>query len=41
MRRFVASTVARSGYIWRMPWLCGYWEAISCTPLSKVEAMEV
>ena len=41
MRFFAASTVSRSGYIWRMPWLCGYCEAINCTPDSRVEAIEV
>jgi hypothetical protein len=41
MRVVGGSTVARSGYIWRMPWVCGYCEAIKCTPDSMVEAMEV
>ena len=25
MRFSAASTFSRSGYIWRMPWVCGYW----------------
>ena len=33
------STVSRSGYIWRMPWVCGYWEVITEVPDSRVEAM--